>query len=363
MTTQFVLADQGSWWYRLWFGSGSGASTQAADTEWLFMFILWVNILSFAILMAIMGYFMLKYRRSRQAEQYQVSVAHNTPLELAWSIIPLLVMVPIFWWGFKGYVGKLAAPSDAEEIRIRGSQWMWDFTYKNGAKPQSDLVFLTKTDHGVPDFVVPQGRPVKLIMSSADVIHAFYVPDFRTKMDVIPNRYISMWFQAHELGSHKVFCAEYCGQDHSEMAAQLRVVSRDEYERTLVSWLGPSPGIAPVEYGKRLYERACKSCHSVDGSKGTGPSWKDLYGTPQEIEGGPTVGADDDYLRESILYSQKKIVKGYPGSMPVFAGQLSDVDVEALIFYIKSLSSKTNPEEMTKGLKTYKELEESKDKK
>lgn len=354
-----TLAEGPSWLHRLWFTDSAGASTQAAHSEWLFMFILWVNIISFAVVMGLMFYFMFRYRRSKQSEGYQVSSAHNTPLELAWSIIPLLVMVPIFYWGFEGYVGKLAAPADAEDISVRGQKWNWTFKYKNGAEPQSDPVFLTATKTSVPEFIVPAGRPVRLVMSSADVLHAFYIPDFRTKLDVIPNRYISMWFQANEPGVHKVFCAEYCGDFHSEMGAQLRVVPRDEYEKTLTKWVsGPNEKWSPVKYGEILWARkGCNACHTIDGKAGTGPTWKNLYGDMHNYTNNENnMKVDENWLRENILYSQRRLMVGFPASMPVYAGQLTDTDVDALIWYIKSLSDSVKPEMLQGGQKTFEEL-------
>lgn len=328
-----------------WFGS-AGASQQAIETESLFMYILWVCIISFVLLMVLMVWFVFKYHRSRQSENYQTSASHNTPLELAWSIIPLLVMVPIFYYGFTGYVDKLAAPSDSEVINIYGQKWNWRAVYRNGAEPR-DQVQLTKTDYDVPEIIVPAGRPVKLIMTSEDVIHAFYIPDFRTKMDVIPNRYTSMWFLPENKpgAEYKVFCAEYCGEKHSEMAAKIRVVPSAEFESTIQEWAtGPDAKWTLAEYGAKLYaSKGCKACHSVDGTPGTGPTWKDHFGYSWTYTDGSTHTADEQWLTENILNSQKTIVKGFPTSMPIYQGQLKPLDVQALVLYIKTLSDKKDP--------------------
>lgn len=340
-----------------------GNSTQAYETEWLYIFIVWVNIISFIVVMAPMIWFVFKYHRSKQATNYQQSASHNTPLELAWSIIPLLVLVPIFFWGFEGYLRKLASPSDAEEIQIKASMWNWEATYRNGAQPHPrDYVKIMESDLEVPLIVVPQDRPVRLIMHSADVIHAFFVPDFRTKMDVTPNRYTSMWFEAREVTTrgdegtwyrrlpngkrdfvgHKVFCAEYCGNQHSEMAAGLVVLSREEYAQKLEEWLNPySEGMSPREIGEIAYKkRACNTCHTIDGQKNTGPTWKNWYGYEHLYADGQKRMVDENHLRENILYSQKTLVAGYPSSMPVYAGVLKDIEVNGLIEYIKSLSDR-----------------------
>ncbi len=341
-----------------------GNSTQAYETEWLYIFIVWVNIIAFIVVMAPMFWFVFKYHRSKQAANYQVSAAHNTPLELAWSIIPLLVMVPIFFWGFEGYVNKLAAPSDSEEIQIKGQMWAWSATYRNGAEPPpKEYIKLMDTGTLVPLLVVPSNRPVKLIMHSADVIHSFFIPDFRTKMDVFPNRYTSMWFEAREptqrggdgtwfrtnaqtgkreFAGHKIFCAEYCGNNHSEMAGGIVVLSPADYKATLAAWAVPfDESTPPVEIGKIVaVKRACATCHSVDGSKNTGPSWKNWFGYEHTYADGSKHVADENWLLDNINYSQKHIVQGYPTSMPVYAGVLKQVELDGLIAYIKTLSDK-----------------------
>jgi cytochrome c oxidase subunit 2 len=361
MTLPTMLAQES---LKKYFFSSIGASSQAADTESLFMYILWINIISFILLMVLLAYFIAKFHRSKQAANYQVSVAHNTPLELTWSIGPLLLMVPIFYWGFTGYADKLAAPQDAEEIRVNGKQWKWSFIYRNGATPKDPEVALLNAGQTVPVFPVPVNRPVKLIMSSTDVIHAFYIPDFRTKMDVIPNRYTSMWFFPQKLTNtrdkatgrlrfpdqpenppHKVFCAEYCGQDHSEMGAFMEIVPREEYEATIRRWLDYDKGATVLDVGKQVFSaKGCASCHTVNGSVSTGPTWMNLFGAEHKYTNGEKQTVDENTLRDDILYSQKRILlmeggAPYPTSMPIFAGQLSPLEIDGLIFYIKSLSS------------------------
>jgi cytochrome c oxidase subunit 2 len=370
-----------------YFFSSIGASAQAGDTETLFMYILWVNLISFIALMGLLGWFILKYSRAKQATNYQVSPAHNTPMELAWSIIPLLIMIPIFYWGFTGYADKLCAPADSEEIFVAGQQWKWTFTYRNGAQPISDAdhpIYLTQTRVAVPEFVVPKGRPVKLIMGSRDVIHALYIPDFRTKMDVIPNRYTSMWFLPEKLTNerdpktgqlmypnepenppHKVFCAEYCGQDHSEMGGQLRIVTADEYEKIIQKWTDYAPTDSLLKVGMIAYSRrGCSSCHTTDGKPSTGPTWKDLFGAHHEYTNGTSDTVTENTLRDDILYSQKRILKdpvkgAYPASMPIFAGQISPTELDALVLYIKSLSDAHHAQAMS-DTRTYDDAKKGK---
>lgn len=341
-----TLAEAGPGHTGFWLGKSAGASDTAGHTEWLFMFIMWVNIISFVGLMAIMGWFMWKYRRTKQSENYQVSAAHNTPLELLWSIVPFLVMVPIFWLGMKGYVEKLAPPSDAQEIYVTGQKWNWKFVYPTGEEA-ADLKALSQTERESPIFVVEKGRPVVLRMKSEDVLHAFYIPDFRIKMDVTPNRYTSMTFTPKEVGEHLVYCAEYCGDFHSDMMALLKVVDHKDFDAKLKDWgVIIKPGLSPVEIGKKLYNlKGCSTCHSLDGKSGTGPSWQGIFAQTHKFTDGSSALVDDNYLRESILYSQKKIVQGYGSNMPVYAGQLSDNEVFYLSLFIKSLSDKMTPQE------------------
>jgi cytochrome c oxidase subunit 2 len=282
-------------------------------------------------------------------------------------------MIPIFYYGFTGYADKLAAPQDSEEITVTGKKWDWSFTYSNGAEPQGELVHLTKTGKGFPEFVVPEHRPVKLIMSSRDVIHAFYIPDFRTKMDVIPNRYTSMWFYPEKLTNerdpttkqlrdptqpenppHKVFCAEYCGQDHSDMMAQLRVVTEKEFNAIKRKWTDYAPDTTILKVGEKVFSRkGCNACHTVDGAPSTGPTWKNMFGNKHEYTDGTSDTVTENTLRSDILYSQKRIMKGFPTSMPIFAGQISPLELDAVILYIKSLSEKDKAAAEREGAKTY----------
>lgn len=377
MVPRLMASDAGlnrsftSWWF-----NHLGLTEQAGKTEWLYMFILWICIVSFVLLMIPMVYFAVKYRRANQGRNYQRSVSHNTPLELAWTIIPLIVMVPIFYWGFTGYAEKLASPTDAEEITIKGQKWNWEIVYRNGASPTDPPVHQTQTNYDIPQFVVPSGRPVKFIMSSKDVIHAFYIPDFRTKMDVMPNRYTSMWFEApdnvltprNEKGEFKnpdgtpsgfkVFCAEYCGDFHSEMGAVMNVVPWKEYLKTIDKWANNPYDDKDnlLDVGKAVASRkGCFACHSIDGSANTGPTWKNVYMHPVEFTDGKEMEqADTDYIHESILNSQAKIVKGYGNNMPAYQGLINDRELSALILYIKSLSDRIpSAEKSQDGSKTW----------
>ncbi len=218
-------------------------------------------------------------------------------------------------------------PKDALEIHVNGKQWAWVAEYKNGVKSN--------------EVVVPVGRDVRIILTADDVIHSFYVPSFRIKQDAVPGRYTDVWFRAEKMGDFHVFCTEFCGTSHSGMITKLRVVSQEDFDKWLTSESEVST-LPLAERGKKLFQtRACASCHNVDnpGVK-VGPSLYKLFSTADhELEGGTKVTADENYLRESIVNSQAKIVKGFGprSAMPAFQGQLSDAEVNALIEYIKGL--------------------------
>jgi len=231
----------------------------------------------------------------------------------------VLILVLIGLWA----VPCLAA--DVEEVKVTGQQWFWSFDYPEGATSVNELV-------------VPVDRPIKLLMSSKDVIHSFFVPEFRIKMDVLPNRYTITWFEATNEGEYTLFCAEYCGKSHSDMIGTVKVVSDREYAEWIEAGATEGEGLSPVEYGAQLYKsKACYTCHSVDGTPNVGPSFKGVYGHETELADGSSTIVDENYIRESILEPQAKVVSGFQPVMPTFQGILKDKQIEALIAYIKSL--------------------------
>lgn len=299
-------------------------STGAGETDALFQFI---NITSFIFLVGItlsILFFIWKYRRKSENDVTPV-ISHNNKLEITWSVIPLILVIIVFGWGFSSYTTLTTAPDDAYEIRVVGKSWLWEFHYENGYVSANEL-------H------VPAERPVKLVMSSDDVIHSFYVPDFRVKMDVLPNRYTSVWFEANEPGESVVFCTEYCGTAHSQMIATTIVHSEEDFETWLETAGGADDDMEPAELGEQLVERnACLTCHSTDGSQLQGPSFQGSWGTEKTLEDGSTATFDENYVRESILEPQAKIVEGYPPVMPPYAGSLDDRQIDAIIEYLKTL--------------------------
>ncbi len=301
------------------------SSTIAGDVDALFYFIFYASLVLFAIVMMATVYFIFKYRR--QGEQKLTSgVAHNTKLEIAWTVIPAILVFIVFVWGFRTYLKMHVVPNDAIEIKATGQKWFWTFDYPNGANSINDLV-------------VPVGQPVKLLLSSQDVIHSFFVPDFRVKMDVLPNRYTLTWFEATETGEFQIFCTEYCGKGHSEMLGKVKVMSEVDYN----AWLEKSAidipeGMSLEEAGANLYSsKACITCHSVDGRPGVAPSFKGRFGKQQKMADGTTVLIDENYVRESILNPQAKVVEGFQPVMPTYQNVLKDRQIDALIAYIKSL--------------------------
>ena len=319
LTTTLADASSGSVWMP------PQASSLAGEVDGLFYFIYWLCVIFFVGIVGLTAYFAVKYRR-RGPGQRTSGIKGNRRVEIIWSVVPSVLLVAIFAWGFRTYVKQSVAPGDAIDIRVTGQKWFWAFDY-----PRDGI----NTD----ELVVPVGRPVKLTMSSRDVIHSFYIPAFRVKKDVLPNRYSSVWFQADQLGEYHVFCAEYCGTNHSEMRAKVRVVTDQQYQDWIDSGGGlGGEGMSSAEFGALVYEKkGCNKCHSTDGSKMTGPSFKGLYGRTEHFTDGSTIVVDDNYIRESVMEPQKKIVQGFEPVMPTFKGILKDKMTDALVDYIKSL--------------------------
>jgi cytochrome c oxidase subunit II len=358
-------------WWQEWNFRGYGNSTVAAHSDWLFFWIFLITAFFFFLLMGLMFYFMFAYRRRPGAVPVR-SRSHDTFLELSWSVIPTILLVWMFFEGFWGYANQVVAPGHAPEIVVRASMWSWSVTYPNGAESQ-ERVPLGADD--VPVFVVPERMPINLRMHSADVIHSFWVPDFRVKFDVFPNRYTTMWFETtgidpakrkpldrpvyNEQGSmvgrepwldpsgqpyyyqdHWVFCAEYCGAMHSEMLAMIRVVPQEVFDQYMIDWAEPRGTM--IEQGEVFYRsKGCSSCHTVDGRAGAGPTWKNLYGYERTFSNNvPPQIADADYIRESMLSPGAKVVQPFPNNMPSQQGVLSEHQIDALIAYIQSLSDR-----------------------
>lgn len=327
-------------------------STFATSVDTIYYFILWVSIISFIGVIGAMGYFMWAYRRRSDADVTAYIEGH-TPTEVIMSTVLFILVMWMFFWGYAEYDRMRTMPYDAISINILGKQWNWDFTYPNGRTVNS------KTE----SFLVPSGRKIKLVMTSKDVIHGFFVPDFRIKQDVVPGMYTTLWFEPTLPGDHQLLCTQFCGTDHSGMLGTIRVVEPAEYDAWQRSWemskvaelsaaaasLGANkkPGAVtaapaiegPAARGKKLFaDRACTSCHTVDGKPGIGPTLAGVFGHPVELVDGQTVKADENYLRESIVNAATKVVKGFQPIMPPYQGQLTTEEVTDLIEYIKTLT-------------------------
>jgi len=302
------------------------ASVTTRSVDWIYYFMYWMSIVSCVLILGAMIYFIIKYKaKSRAANEVAPkSSDHSTVLEITWSVAPLFVVIALFVWGFKGFVDLRSPPRDALEIRAQAQKWKWLFTYPGGM---------------VDDVLhVPQDRPVRMVINAVDVLHALYIPNFRVKMDAVPGRYTDLWFQATQAGEYPLFCAEYCGTEHSGMLSRVVVHPPGGYE----AWLGEQQkkllDLPPEELGKLLYEKqGCSTCHSVDGTPKIGPTWKGLFGKTESFVDGSSAPADENYIRQSILDPAAKVVQGYAPSMPTYMGKLKDAEIDGIIAYIKSL--------------------------
>jgi cytochrome c oxidase subunit II len=296
------------------------ASTGAGNVDALFIFLLLLaGFMSLAIFIMIVV-FAMKYRNrpGHKAEQIEGSVA----LEVIWSVVPLAIFMVIFVWGAVIYFQERTPPRGADEIYVVAKQWMWKLEHEQGQREINEL-------H------VPVGRDVKLIMTSQDVIHSFYVPAFRIKQDVLPGRYTTAWFHATKPGVYHLFCAEYCGTAHSGMIGQVVVLEPAQYQAWLAG--GATFGSLAANGESMFQQLGCPTCHRFD-VQGRGPNLIGVFGKPVQLEDGRTVIADENYIRESILSPSAKIVSGFKPIMPTFQGLVSEEQLTALVAYIKSLS-------------------------
>jgi len=295
------------------------ASTMAAKVDLLFVFILAVLVFFSSIIAISIIFFAVRYHRSthRKPEAIEGSLA----LEIGWTVIPLGIAMIIFVWGAVLFFAMNRPPAQAMEIYGVGKQWMWKFEHMDGQREINQL-------H------VPVGRDVKVILASQDVIHAFYVPAFRVKADVVPGRYTYVWFRATKPGRYHLFCAEYCGTQHSGMIGDVVVMEPADFERWLAG--GPTEG-SLAQGGEKLFQQlACNTCHRAD-SGARGPDLAQLFGSTVTLADGRKVKVDENYIRESILNPQAKIVQGFQPIMPTFQGQISEEGLLQLVEYIKAL--------------------------
>ena len=296
------------------------ASQQAANVDALYFFLLAVSAFFSALIAILIVFFAVRFRRRSDTEVGE-AIHGSLALELMWTFIPLGITMVMFVWGAVTFFHMTRPPQNAMEIYVVGKQWMWKAQHMDGAKEINEL-------H------VPVGKPVKLIMGSEDVIHSFFIPDFRTKADVIPGRYNTMWFTASKPGKYHIFCTQYCGTKHSAMIGTVTALAPEAYQ----AWLsgGAASGTMAEKGAKLFADLSCNTCH-LDAAQGRGPVLKGLYGKQALLTNGQTVAVDDAYLRESILNPQAKIVDGFQPIMPTFQGLVTEEQLLQLIAYVKSL--------------------------
>lgn len=313
------------------------ASTLASQVDALTLFLTAVTVFFTLLIAALILIFMVRYRRHTAAER-GADVHGSLALEIGWTIVPFVIVMVVFVWSASIYAKIKRPPDDAVNVNVVGKQWMWKVQHMEGRREINQL-------H------VPTGTPIKLTITSEDVIHSFYVPAFRIKQDAVPGRYTTAWFEATKPGRYHLFCAEYCGTIHSGMIGEVVVMEPAEFQAWLqsdVPVVAAAPGAAgggaaaakqaPADLGKALFTaKGCATCHM--GGSPLGPGLAGVVGSTRKFQGGATAVADDDYLRESILNPQARLLEGYPPVMPTFQGQLSEENLMNLIAYIKSLSA------------------------
>jgi len=304
-------------------------SSFAHDIDNLFYFIFYASLVLFLIVVVGMVYLAIKYRFKKGDEvRLTSSLDHNTFLEVLFFVIPLILVTITFVWGIKSYLNMIIVPDDAIEIKVTGQSWFWTFDYPEGGSTLNELV-------------VPVETPIKIVLSSRDVLHSFYIPVMRAKMDVLPNRYNVMWFDANQAGEYEIFCTEYCGTGHSNMNAKVIVLPQKMYEIWLAEAGSADDDLPLEELGEKLYsKKACNTCHTLDGTALVGPSYlqtSQMWGQERVFDDGSSAIIDENYVRSSILEPQTQIVAGYQGVMPTYQGLLNDRELDALIAFLKTL--------------------------
>jgi cytochrome c oxidase subunit 2 len=314
-------------------------NTLASGMDEFFMFLIWMSLISLVLVLGPMLWFVVRYRAGSRVARHKPP-SHNLWLEVAWTLVPTALLVGIFFWGAEGYTRMSVPPADAMEIRVTGQKWFWRFDYpQQGISLQgSRSSDAQRATAGQPEgLVVPVGQAVKIVGSSSDVIHSFYVPAFRVKKDMVPNRYTVATFQASKEGVYDLMCAEYCGTDHSRMITKVSVVSQEVFDGFVQAQVEQSK--VPVDGGVVFDRSGCAGCHSIDGAAaGIGPGLKGLWGRKERMKDGELVAVDENYVRESIMQPMNRIVEGYAPVMPSYAAQLSEEELTALVLYLRGLS-------------------------
>jgi cytochrome c oxidase subunit II len=326
-----ILADTGGTFWQ-----APSASTIAPDVDWLFNFILAICVFFFFLILILLVVFAWKYRY-KEGDPAPVGPKHNTALELTWTFVPTVIVIVIFVYGFKGFLHMAIAPLDSYEIDVSARMWSYTFRYQTG--------------HVDNILHIPAETPVLLVLNSDDVIHGFYIPAFRIKKDDVPGRYNKIWIVADAVpegtkATYDIFCTQYCGQGHSTMRSHVVVQSPDDFN----TWLKSADIFngTPAEAGKHIWEtRGCNQCHTIDGSAGRGPTWKDVFGSTVKFQDGNTALADEDYLHGVITHPNSHPLPGFDPIMPPTQGLLTEKDVENVIAFIKTFSVHYHPTPVT----------------
>jgi cytochrome c oxidase subunit II len=306
------------------------ASTVSGKVDALYFYLSGVTVFFSLLIGGVITFFVIKYRR-RLPNEIPRPIAGSHRLEMIWSVIPFIIAMSIFAWGAQIYFENSRPPKNANEVYVVGKQWMWKIQHSTGQREINEL-------H------VPVGRKIKLIMTSEDTIHDFFIPAFRIKADVLPGKYTMQWFEATKPGTYHLFCAEYCGMNHSGMIGSIIVMQPTEFD----SWLsGNISQQSPAVAGQQLFQSlGCVSCHGANGEGGRGPALVGLFGSKVFFNNGQTLTADEVYIRESIEDPQAKVVNGFNPIMPTFQGQVTPEQLIQIISYIKSLQI-SNPQATT----------------
>jgi cytochrome c oxidase subunit II len=296
----------------------------AGEVDLLFWSMAGLSGLVLLIIGSVILYFLAKYRRNVSVDRTAVP-SSSLRLEIAWTIVPLLIFMGTFGWGATLYFRKNQVPGDAIEIHVIGKQWMWKLQHLQGKREINEL-------H------VPVGKTVKLLMTSEDVIHSFFLPDFRVKQDVLPGKYTTEWFQATKTGTYPIYCAQYCGRDHALMIGRVVVLEPEAFKE----WLTSGVTVGAAREGENLFHQyGCSGCHSTNSSVRS-PLLNGIFGKPVALQDGRIVTADESYLRDCILVPRSQVVAGYEALMPSFQGRLSEDELFQLVTYIKSLTPQEN---------------------
>jgi cytochrome c oxidase subunit 2 len=303
------------------------ASAEAGKVDAVFVLITVIGGFFFLLTQGLLIFFAVRYRRRTPGVDNETpAITGNHLLEFLWILIPSVVVLVIFYYGWRVYADMRTPRAGATEVYVTGSQWMWEVKYPDGRT-------------AINEVRVPRGKPVKFLLTASDVIHGFYLPDFRVKMDAIPGRLTTLWVQPDRPGKYPIYCTVYCGDGHSNMNAQLVVMDPDEYAEWARGGDEKGKEDEPLpKRGERLVNKAgCLNCHAISGKEKIGPNLQGVFGSKVPLEDGKSVTADEEYLRESLVDPGAKIVKGYPNVMPTYKTSMKPGEVQAIVEYMKTL--------------------------